>query len=195
MNKKKNEILLDLIENNDGYISVQEAKENGIERTYLFSLEEDGYLRKVARGLYLRKGLEVDPFYLIHFTYKKAAFSLRSSAFLQGLLPLEQTLSVNLPAGYMTKGILGAKSRHVGEKEYALGLSLAVSPNGTLVPCYDLERTMIDIIRYQESFSKEELEAALIEGFKKNPYQEKLDSYAKAFHLEAELKLIQKLLA
>ena len=54
---------------------------------------------------------------------------------------------------------------------------------------------MIDIIRYQESFSKEELEAALKEGFKKNPYQEKLDSYAKAFHLEAELKLIQKLLA
>jgi len=195
VNKKKNEILLDLIENNDGYISVQEAKENGIERTYLFSLEEDGYLRKVARGLYLRKGLEVDPFYLIHFTYKRASFSLRSSAFLQGLLPLDPVLSVNLPAGYMTKGIEGARCRHVGEKEYALGLSLAVSPNGTLVPCYDLERTMIDILRYQGAFSKEELKTSLQEGFKKNPYQEKLEAYAKAFHCEAELRLVQKLLA
>ena len=195
MNKKKNEILLDLIENNDGYISVQEAKENGIERTYLFSLEEDGYLRKVARGLYLRKGLEVDPFYLIHFTYKRAAFSLRSSAFLQGLLPQDPVLSVNLPAGYMTKGIEGAKCRHVGEREYTLGLSLAISPNGTLVPCYDLERTMIDILRYPESFTKEEFKSALTEAFKRNPYEEKLIAYAKAFHCEGELRLAKKLFA
>ena len=195
MNKKKNEILLDAIDNNDGYISVQEAKEIGIERTYLFSLEEDGYLRKVARGLYLKKGIEPDPYYLLHFIYKKAVFSLGSSAFLHGLIKEDPVLSVNLPPNYMTAGIAGANARHVGDKEYNLGLSLAVSPRGTLVPCYDLERTIIDLLRYRSLYPDDVWNEALRIAFSKKPYEQKLRDYAYSFHYQDTLEVVQKIFA
>ena len=82
----------------------------------------------------------------------------------------------------MTKGIEGAKCRHVGNKEFNVGLALAVTPNGTLVPCYDIERSVLDTIRYLDQFARGEL-SLIWKG-----------AYAKAFHIEGGMSLIKKLL-
>ncbi len=190
--QKKSELLLQVIDNNDGYVSVKEAGEKGIERTYLMDLVESGYLRKVGRGLYLKRGLPLDPYYLLHFTYRKAVFAGASALYLHGLIDENEILEVILPANYMTKGIEGAKSRHVGKKEYEAGLSLTVSPHGTLVPCLDLERTLIDTIRYIDRFGKETWQHVWERGLSKNPYRSKLEDYARAFHCESALSVIFK---
>ncbi len=192
MDKKKTALLLDLAATNDGYVSVAEAKAYGIAQTYLCAAEEAGLFAKVSKGLYLKKGFERDRFYELFFRYHKAVFSLRSALFLHGLSDSE-TLAVNLPTNYLTKGIEGIACRHVGEKEYGLGQSLVVTPRGNLVNSYDLERTLIDLLRYNESFSKEKFLSLWLRGKEKSPYPEKLFSYAEAFHVDGELRLMMRL--
>ncbi len=193
MKKKNDELLLDLADENDGYVSAATARENGIAAAYLSSMCESGIFVRVGKGLYRKRGYEADPFFELRFRYAKAVFSLDSCLYLHGLTPA-LALSVNLPANYLTKGIEGANCRHVGEKEYLTGQSLVVTPKGNLVMAYDLERTLIDLLRAHERYSKAEFIALWNEGKKKSPYQAKLARYAQAFYVEGELSLVQQLL-
>ena len=193
MKKKNDELLLDLADENDGYVSASIARENGIALSYLSSMCESGIFTRVGKGLYRKRGYEPDPFFELSFHYGKAVFSLDSCLYLHGLTPV-LALSVNLPANYLTKGIEGASCRHVGEKEYLTGQSLVVTPKGNLVMAYDLERTLIDLLRAHERFSKEEFIALWQAGKKKSPYLGKLAQYAQAFHVEGELSLVEQLL-
>ena len=106
MDKKKAYQILELADNHDGYVSVEEAKAHGIAQTYLSEEEKQGLFRRVAKGLYLKRGYPLDPYFLLHYKYKKAVFSLRSALALHGLIDSDE-ISVNLPNNYMTKGIEG----------------------------------------------------------------------------------------
>ena len=193
MKKKNDELLLDLADENDGYVSAASARENGIAQTYLSSMCAQGIFLKAGKGLYRKRGYEADPFFELRFRYAKAVFSLDSCLFLHGLTDTS-ALSVHLPTNYLTHGIEGVSCRHVGEKEYSLGQSLVVTPRGNLVMAYDIERTLIELIRQQSRFSKEEFLSLWENGKKKSPYPSKLAQYAQAFHVEGELSLLQKLL-
>ena len=192
MDIKKTAVLLDLAERNDGYVSVSEAADFGVAQTYLCSAEEDGLFQKISKGLYLKKGYPHDRFYEVAFRYRKTVFARRSALYLHGLLE-EETLEANLPSNYLTSGISGVRARHAGKKEYELGISLIVTPRGNLVNTYDLERTLIDVLRDIDSYTKEELLSIWEKAKEKSPYQDKMDAYASAFHVEGELSLMRKL--
>ena len=194
MEKKKTELLFDMAEANDGYVSVAEARQNGLAQTYLSLAEEAGLFLRVCKGLYRKKGSPEDPFYELSFRYRKAVFSFRSALYLHGLTD-QQALEVHLPQNYLTQGIEGIPCRHVGAKEYGLGQALAVTPLGNLVPTYDLERTLIELLRRQKEFSKEEFLFLWKKGLRKKPYEEKLFFYADKFHIVGELELALRFLA
>ncbi len=192
MEKKKLATLLEIAENNDGYVSTDDLKRESIERAYLSMALEEGLFRRVGKGLYLRKGHEEDPYYLLHHTYKKAVFALSSAVALWGIGE-DKPLMAYLPTGYMTAGIPNAKTRHVGKKEYALGQTLIITKKGNIVPTYDLERTLLDVIRHPSIYKKEELTRILKAGFAKEPSKEKLEAYAKAFHCLEALRFAEAL--
>ncbi len=192
MKKKNDELLLDLADENDGYVSVAGAREIGIAQTYLSSMCAQGIFLKVGKGLYRKRGYESDPFYELRFRYGKAVFSLDSCLYLHGLTD-ELTLSVNLPSNYLTHGIDGVICRHVGEKEYLTGQSLVVTPKGNLVMAYDLERTMIDLLRNRERYDKQTFLSLWEKAKKKSPYPSKLTQYAEAFRVSGEFSLMQYL--
>ncbi|MCF0113154.1 MAG: type IV toxin-antitoxin system AbiEi family antitoxin domain-containing protein [Bacilli bacterium] len=193
MNKKQSTLILEYAENHDGYVEVAALREQNIAQTYLSYMEKEGIFRKVAKGLYLKRDHPEDPYYVLHYRYKKLVFSLQTSAFLQGLLPEQKEISGYLPLNYLTQGISGVASRHVGQKEFTLGLSLAVTPRGNLVPCYDVERTLLDALRYPEKWEKEAI-AALFKSAYPKADKALLQTYAKAFHCEGELALAVRLL-
>lgn len=178
MKKKSIEKLLDLAEWNDGYVSVAEAKGFGISQTYLSQGEEAGVFQKAAKGLYIKKGYPIDPFFILHFRYRKAVFSLRSALYLHGF-HVDPVLEVALPRNYMTAGIEGAGVIRKAGERYLLGQSLAVSPHGPLVPVYDVEMTIVDLILYRDRFSDEEYARILDEAKDKNIDKEKLLTYAR----------------
>ncbi len=189
---KKLATLLEIAENNDGYVSTDDLKRESIERAYLSFAVEEGLFRRVGKGLYLRKGHEEDPYYLLHHTYKKAVFASSSALALWGLCE-DKGLTVYLPTGYMTAGIPNAKSRHVGKKEYGLGQTLIVTKKGNIVPTFDLERTLLDVIRHPYIYKKEELIKTLKAAYAKSPSLEKLEAYAKSFHCLEALRVIEAL--
>ena len=178
MKKKSIEKLLDLADWNDGYVSVAEAKGMGIAQTYLSEGEEAGIFQKAAKGLYIKKGYPIDPFYILHFRYRKAVFCLHSALYLHGF-HIEPVLEVALPRNYMTAGIEGAGVLRKGADRYLLGQSLAVSPHGPLVPVYDIEMTIVDLILYRDRFLDEEYASILDEAKAKNIDKEKLFTYAR----------------
>lgn len=193
MEKKKTEILFDLAEDNDGYVSIAEARQFAIAPAYLSSACEDGFFTRVSKGLYLKKGFERDPYYELFFQYHKAVFSYKSALYLHGLTE-ENVIEVNLPLNYLTKGIPDIPCRHAGAKEYGLGQALVITRKGNMVNSYDLERTMIDLLRHHEDYSKEEFVDLWRKAKEKSPYLNKLRAYAEAFHVSGELSLLLQLL-
>lgn len=192
MKDKKSFEILVLADNNNGYITVKDAKEHGIVQQYLVSAEEEGQFVKAARGLYVKKGYPLDPYYILQFTYKKAVFSKISALVLHELIESD-SIMVNLPRGYLTHGIQNATSFHVNEKEYFLGLGLAVTKVGHLVETYDLERSFIDAYRYKDEMHINMKE--IFEKFKKRDFdKEKLIAYSKELHcfeaIDAYLSLL-----
>lgn len=190
--KKKLEKLLDLSEQNDGYVSVAEARDFGISQTYLCQAEELGVFRRICKGLYLKKGYALDPYYVLHFRYHKAVFCLRSALFLHGLIPSPVQMEVALPRNYMTAGIEGASITRKNESAYLLGWSLGVSPHGPLVPVYDLEMTIIDVILQKDKFEDLEYVNILDHLPKEKIDREKLFSYARTLKKEEVIFAVLK---
>ena len=194
MENKKLAILLDYADLNDGYVSVAEAKGLGIAQTYLQMAVEGGQFEKVAKGLYLKKGYNPDPYYVIHHTYRRVVFSFKSAMRLQGLLEeKEGDIHLYLPINYMTKGIDGCSCRHVGNKEFNLGQCLAITPHGTLVPTFDKERCFIELLRYPEKFEEEQYKNLLKKAPSWGLDKDKLREYAEAFNVIDALKVVYRL--
>ncbi|MBQ4255269.1 MAG: hypothetical protein II721_04655, partial [Bacilli bacterium] len=74
-------------------------------------------------------------------------------------------------------------------------LALAVTPNGTLVPCYDIERSVLDTIRYLDQFTRAELSLIWKGAYAKGIDEDKLHEYARFFHVEGEIAITKKLLS
>lgn len=187
--KKKIEYLLDMAEDNDGYVKSEDAKKLGIANSYLSYLVEEGLFLRMSRGLYLRKGSESDHYYELHVRYKKAVFAFKSALYLNGLIDNEPPIEIALPTNYMTKGIEGIKFRHLGSKEYSTGLSLIVTPKGNLVSSYDLERCLIEVLRNPADFKKEEIHSIWAKANKKGVDILTMRNYAEAFNCLSSLEL------
>ncbi len=187
MKEKKSFEILELAENNNGYISVKEAQRFSISQEYLVQAEEAGQFIKAARGLYVKKGYPLDPYYILQFTYKKAVFSLSSALYLHELCPIDSSITVNLPRGYMNEGIKNAVCKHVNEKDFYLGQSLIFTSYGHIVTTYDLERTFIDAYLNREKLNldmKDVFSKAKARGLDK----EKLLDYAKKLKEEKAIE-------
>ena len=74
-----------ILEKNDGILFVKDLEKNNIHRQYLKQLEETGYLRKISRGIYLKKGKEVNEFFIMGEKYKKGIFSHNTALYFYDL--------------------------------------------------------------------------------------------------------------
>lgn len=179
----------------DGYVSVAEAKRFGLAQTYLVQGEQEGQFDKVAKGLYLRKGYPLDPHYILHFRYPKAVFHLKSAAFLHHWIDSDdEIMDVKLPRNYMTKGIEGAKCKHVANLDYQTGIGLALTPCGQFVSVTDKERTLLDLILHYECFDDEEWKKMISVGFTDDIDFMRLERYAEQFRAQQKIALLRKIL-
>ena len=193
MDEKISYKILQFAEDHDGYVSVAEAKRFGIAQTYLVLAEEEGRFEKVAKGLYVKKGYPIDPYYITHFRYPKIIFHLLSAAFLHGWISKEEskTMMVKCPKNYMTSGITSCACMHVNNEDYRLGIALALTENGQFVPITDKERTLVDFLKYSNRF-----EPALVRKVIQNAAQSNIDwdmfmSYAKTLRQESNAALLE----
>jgi predicted transcriptional regulator of viral defense system len=139
-------------------ISVAEAEAMGISRAALSFWTGKGLIQRVAHGLYASVDAIPDELVLIAGRSEHIVFSHETALALHRLhnrIPLLP--SFTLPTGRRSPRSLDGRVGvyHVKPEWHALGRSSATSFQGHSVPCYDVERTVCDIIRSRSRMDNE----------------------------------------
>ncbi len=181
-----------LIREHNGLVLTKQVSEAGIARTYIAKLVKSGMLEQLERGVYITKDSFDDAMYRLQMKYETVVFSHESALLLYDLtdrVPI--SYSVTVPQGYNAKNIkdLGVKVYSVKKEHYSLGLTTGKTIFGREIKCYDMERTICDIIR-----SRSQIDIAILTDAIKRYSKRKgknlalLMRYAKSFKVTKLLR-------
>jgi predicted transcriptional regulator of viral defense system len=152
VNRKENSLekLQELLKNQRGLLQTADLIKYGIPRTTLSTLEKNGQIRRISRGVYSAADDLVDEMAGLQTRYKGAIFSHETALYLLDLVDRSPLFySVTVPAGYNATSLKasGAKVYFVKRGLHSLGLITVKSAYGHDIQTYNLERTICDILR------------------------------------------------
>ena len=178
-----------IIEENNGILLTRDLKEHNLHLQYLKKLEDDGYIKKVARGVYLRADKEANEFFLLGEKYKSGIFSHNTALYFYNLTdrtPLKLDLTFPKRVTVHDDTI---KIHYTKEEFHNMGVKDMQLQDGTTIKIYDIERTICDIIRARNKIDPQILNTAIQEYFKRkdNDYI-LLMKYAKIFRIDKILR-------
>ncbi len=190
--KEKNiEILRKKAKQNNGVLFTKELKELGIRREILSSLVESGVLVHIKRGVYIFANDIIDEYYLLQLNAPNSIYSLGTALYFHGYSNrVPNIISLTVKKGYNTHRIKNAKIRFKYDKHelFELGLEEIKSPQGMVVRCYNIERTICDIIKNKKDIDPQIFSDALNQYFKnQNINSRRLMEYAKKLKIENEI--------
>lgn len=142
--------LAQLRHHNNGVIELRAAQERGITLAQLSELVTARKLKRLDRNRYILPVERSDNLVTLVRIDKKAVLSHDTALFLHGLIPeAPAQTALTVPAGHSTDPVVRAECNlyYIGEPFMDVGLTLLPSPDGNLVPSYDLERTICDVTR------------------------------------------------
>ena len=192
------EKILQLIQRNNGYITTKEIVDNGLNKMALKRLCDNGLLKRVSAGYYSLPNMINDDYYKIISKSKNAVFSYNTSLFLHELsdrTPLY--FDVTVPRGYggPLQNIDVVSLHYVDNNILNLGMEIIKSPFGMDIKCYDVERTICDIIKDKNHMDKEIYTKALKWYAKrKDKNMLKLAKYSKKLNIEKEVAEIMQVI-
>ena len=156
--------IISIANDNKGYVTTKQVKENHINTIELTRLVKQGKLERVSRGYYAISNSFCDDYYIYQLKSKNCIFSHTTALFFYDLsdrTPLYFDMTV--PVGY--NGSLNKNKNivlHYVKKELLnLGLTTVESPFGMSLRIYDRERTICDIVKYRNHLDKEIFTKAL----------------------------------
>lgn len=172
--------ILDLFDGK--YLKTEDVVKANIPKVYLTKMVRKGLIQRVKKGIYMSSQTFPDDMYEVIASSKYGIYSSLSSLYLLDLcerIPIVYDLTV--PVGY--KGYLqkikNVKLYYVPKEIYEIGLINVDDMFGNNLRCYDLERTICDIVKYYEKLDRELCNKALIQYFNENNDEKKLFLYAK----------------
>lgn len=190
--------ILQLTQENNGYITTKEIVDNGLSKMALKRLCDNGLLKRVSTGYYSLPNMINDDYYKIISKSKNAVFSYNTSLFLHELsdrTPLY--FDVTVPRGYggPLQNIDIVSLHYVDNNILNLGMEIIKSPFGMDIKCYDVERTICDIIKDKNNMDKEIYTKALKwYAEKKDKDMLKLAKYSKKLNIEKEVAEIMQVI-
>mgnify|MGYP000886264624 CR=1 FL=1 len=189
-NFKSTTILKQLANDNGGIILAKATEKAGVSRAMLSYLVKQGALERIAQGQYVFSSEIPDEMLSLSQRSENIIFSHESALYLHGIsgrTPFEHSITVpdnKRPSVQIKKT---CKIYYIKSDFFDLGRTERKSIHGNLVPCYDAERTICDIIRSRSRIDEE----TFLDGIKmyaslKNKDLGKLGSYAD------KLRILQK---
>ena len=183
---------------NNGYITTKEAEDLKVNSTFLSNLVNDKKIERVGTGIYKLPNYPIDNFYILSKSSKNMCYSYATALYLHNMsdrIPLIYDITV--PYNY-SGNLLNNKNvslRYVKDDIFELGMIDIKTINDLTVKCYDLERTLCDIIKDKNRMDKEIYSKALKEYAKsKNKDILKLVKYAKKLDIENEVVELMEVL-
>ena len=185
--------LVEIAKNQKGVITAKDVTRIGIPRVYLTRMMEASELEKVQPGIYILPGTTLDEFAEIHFRCPKAIFSHGTALFLHDLsdrTPLKFT--VTLPSSYNATHLSDVENLEIKKSIpsiFVAGITSIASPNGFIVPVYNIERTICDVVRNKDKMDYQVVMDTL-KLFSKRPDKNMtlLMEYAKLLRIDSEIR-------
>ena len=190
--------ILDYAKSNNGYITNKEAENLEVNSTFLSNLVNDKKIERVGNGIYKLPNYPTDDFYILSKSSNRMCFSHATALYLHNMsdrIPLVYDITV--PYNY-NGNLLNNKNvtlRYVKDDIFPIGMIDIKTINDLTVKCYDLERTICDIIRDKNHMDKEIYSRALKEYAKnKNKDILKLIKYAQKLNVEDQVVELMEVL-
>ena len=158
------QIIEKLARQGGGIVSTKAAEAAGISRATLSKLCQQGKLQRIARGQYSLGDSLPDELLSLSLRTEQLIFSHETALFLHGMsdrTPFVHSVTVpssNIPSPSLR---LECKVYYIKPELFDLGRTTLQTPFGNLVPCYDMERTLCDILRSRNIIGPETFLAAL----------------------------------
>ena len=192
------EKILQLAQKNDGYITTKEVVDNGLNKMALKRLCDGGLLEKISTGYYSLPNMVDDDYFKIISKSKNAIFSYTTSLFLHDLsdrTPLYFDITVPRGYGGSLQNIDAVSLHYVDGGIFSIGIETIKSPFGMDIKCYDIERTICDIIKDKNHMDKEIYTKALKwYAQRKDKNMLKLAKYSKKLNIEKEVAEIMQVI-
>lgn len=185
------EKILREMQKNNGMITTNDVEQMGIARKTLTRMLEKGLIERESHGLYILPNSWGDEYYNLIFSSKNAVFSHATALFLHGLserVPLIYEITVINGYNASLKTRENVELYSVTKDIFELGKIEIESPQGKIVPVYDIERTLCDILRSKQNQDIEIIKYAFktyVKSPKKDIY--KLIEYAKKLKVDEEV--------
>lgn len=190
--------ILNYAKENNGYITTKEAEILEINSTFLSNLVNDKKIERVGTGIYKLPEYPIDNFYILSKSSKNMCYSHATALYLLDMsdrIPLVYDITV--PYNY-SGNLLNNENvslRYVKSDIFDLGMIEVKTINNLTVKCYDLERTLCDIVKDKNCMDKEIYSKALKEYARnKNKNILKLVKYAKKLDIEEEVVHLMEVL-
>lgn len=189
---KDEEKVLELMKNNNGILKTKDLYNNQINTVVLTRLVRKGLLERVAKGLYIDSNKIEDSYYIFQYKCPKAIFSHETALYFHDLTdrtPIE--FMVTVPSKYNSRYLKSSeyKFSYIKDELYEIGIVKVRTPYNNEVYCYDIERTICDIIRDKNKIEKYQFMDALkrYSNLKVKDIS-KLYKYAEKFNIKSEVK-------
>ena len=182
-------------------ITNKEAEELGYTRHNLSELTKSGQLERLRPGLYQLKGKVIDDFVLISSNSNRIIFSHQTALYLHDISDrTPNVFHISVPQGYNASHIKNRykdlQVHYVKKDLYEIGKTEIKSPQGNLIPVYDIDRTICDIIIEREKIDKQIFTEALKRYFKsQNKNLRRLIKYGRLFKIEDEIRKYMEVLS
>lgn len=157
-------ILNTLSKNGTDMITTKAAEEAGISRAMLSKLCKEGRLQRIARGQYMLCDEMPDEMLSLSLRTENLVFSHETALFLHGISDRTPFVhSITAPSDKIPSPALREECKvyYIKPELFDLGRTKMTTTFGNQVPCYDLERTICDIIRSRNRMGTETFLAAL----------------------------------
>jgi predicted transcriptional regulator of viral defense system len=187
------EVLIKMLEENNGILTAKMARNAKIPHEYLSIMLEKGLIEKIGKGLYSSKTTYVDEMFEVQATNPNVIFSHLSALYIHDLTdrtPLKMTVTVpriQNVSRLIANGMVEVKRSN--EQTHLLGVSEARSPAGFIIRVYDKERTICDIVKNSKNIDPQ----ILMDALKRYAQQKdkdllKLMRYAKILKTERKVR-------
>lgn len=175
-----------------GIIDTKTAVEHGISKAMLYKLCKNEKIHRIVKGQYILPEEMEDELLSISKRSDQIIFSHETALFLHGIsdrTPFEHT--VTAPSDCVPSAAIKTECKvyYIKSELFELGKTTLPTPAGNMVPVYDLERTICDIIRSRNKLGTETFLAAL-KMYAASPKKNlnKLNTYAKQLRVANVLR-------
>ena len=181
-----------LLEKHEGMVQTVQLVEAGFSKPVFYAYAKKRKLEQVAHGVYASEDAWIDAMFLIHLRCGQAVFSHNTALFFHDLTDREPSpYSITVKRGYNPSRLKadGICVYTVKDDLYKVGLTTAQTPFGHIVPAYDMERTICDVLRYRNELEMQIFQDALKQyARRKDKKLRSLMQYAALFRVEKVLR-------